>query len=328
MDKLYNKDLKMAYIDNYFGEENTKKTILFLFAKTGDVEKQYDKDVYAFNDKEIASLLLFLKRDNVDSLNRDLSILKDYVNWCTVNGKRGVYENGENRIAIFQTTEDMSKYVSIRKVKNKYLTKKEFNYLVDYLENPIDKILIQSIYEFIGGEKLHEFRNLKIEDVENAKLNNNRIKLVDLDGSKRYSTISDKLIKLLEEANEQKEYVSGNGELINRVILLTESPYIFRMINRETAIDEMAGYGGIINKLNRIKKMTGYDLITVNSIRETRVIHEVVDVMEQLKEDKMTDSIYKKALSNLEALYDVEFSITQIYSIKRKCEQVIKLKEF
>lgn len=328
-DRLYNKDLKLAYINNYFGEEDTKTTILHLFLKSSEMEKQYNKDVYAFNDKEISSLLQYLKRDNVMSLRKDVSMFKNYVNWSIVNGQRGEYENGENRFEIFQKTEDMTEYVSKRKVKNKYLTKEELNDLIDYLANPVDQAIVLALYEFIGGEQLHELRNLTIADVERAEKNNNTLELVDVDGKIRYTKVSIKLIELFKEAYRQKEYLYNNG-FSQRIEskTLAETNYIIRLVKNVRTKNEPVGYGSLINKINTIKKMTGYDFITANSLRDTRIIHEIAEVAKEKGLDKADDEVYRIALKNLQKQYDVEFGKTQDYTFRRKYEQVVKLKNF
>lgn len=325
-DRLYNKNLKLAYINNYFGEEDTKNTILFEFLKSANVEKQIDKDLYAFNDIEISNLLLYLKRDNIMSLNKSVSIYKDYVNWCIVNGQRGIYENGENRVEIFQKTENLAKYVSNRKVKNKFLTKTELNDLVDYLINPIDQAFIMCLYEFIGGEKLHELRSLKISDIDEK---NRKVKLTDVNGNIRISNISIKLIELLKETDATERYIDNNGMAKSiKGKPFNESEYIFKAIIRKDNNGEMRSYAGMLNKLNAIKKFTGYDLITTNSLKETRIIHEIVDVITEMELDTPNDEVYRIVVENIKDYYNVELSPMQVYSIKQKCEQVIKLKDF
>ncbi len=332
MDRLYNKELKLAYINNYFGEEQTKTTILHLFLKSSDIEKQYNKDVYAFNDKEITSLLQYMKRDNIMSLSKDVSMFKDYVNWCIVNGQRSEYENGENRFVIFQATEDLSNYVSKRKVKNKYLTKEELNDLIDYLANPVDQAIIIALYEFIAGEKLHELRNLTITDVENAKNNNNIIAVKDINGKQRNIQLSHRTIAIFEEAFAQKEYALNNGFSLGiGEQQLADTSYIIRFAQKnknKISDDEPVQYGSLMNKLTTVKKYTGYEFITANSLRDTRIIHEIVEVVKEMGLEKANDEVFRTAFNNIYKQYDIQFSETQKYSFRRKYEQVITLKKF
>lgn len=322
---LYNKDLKLAFINNYIGEEGTKNTILFEFLKTAKVEKQYDKDLFAFHDREIEDLLYSLARDNIMSLHKSVSIYKNYINWCIVNGQRGIYENGENRMEIFQKTEELTKYISNRKVENRFLTKDELNDLIDYLVNPIDQALMLSLYEFIGGEGLHEIRMLKLTDVNMAE---KTVRLEDSDGNIREQNISNKLIELLKDANNQKRYIGNNG-VTDRIkgTTLNQTEYIFRVMNKGQSEDAVS-YRGLISKIQNIKNFTGYDFITVNSLKESRIIHEIADVMSQLELDKPDEDTYKIATDNIYDIYGIELTYMQMYSIKQKYEHVISLKDF
>lgn len=330
--RLFNKELKMAYIENFFGEENTKNTLLYEFLKSSEIEKQYNKDLYAFNDEEISNLLLFLKRDNMSSLNKSVSVYKDYINWCILNGKRREYENGENRVAVFQKTEDISKYISNRKVRNKYLTKEELRDLVNYLNNPIDQAFVMCLYEFIAGERLHELRNLTIKDVEEAERNGNIIKLIDLDGKERFSTVSHQLIDLLKDVNKQEEYYKNNGMPMDNNIKPTQrlamSDYIFRMGYRKSTIGKIASYPALNGKMQNIREYTGYNFITPSSLRETRIMHEISDVIATLKLNEVNDTVYDIAVNNINSLYNIQLSYIQTYNIKQKYEQAIKLKDF
>lgn len=328
MDRLYNKNLKLAYIKNYDGTEQSKETIFYLLVKSANIEKQYDKDIYGFNYDEIESLLHYLKRDNVMSLHKDVSILKDYVYWCIKEGQRGIYENGENRFAVFQSTEDLNKYISKRKLKHKYLTKQELDDVIDYLVNPVDRAIVLSLYEFIGGEKLHELRVLKIEDVEKAKQNDNIIELRGIDGSVRHSKVSDKLIHILEEANEKKEYILGNGFSDHiEEHPLADTEYIIRLLKRKKSMNEPISYGSFINKINTIKKYTGYDFITASSLKDVRIIHEIADISRE-NPSAEKDEIYRAALKNISEQYDVNLGESQSYNIRRKYEQLVRLKDF
>jgi len=326
-DRLYNKELKTEYIDSFFGADSTKDIMMYEFINSANLEYQYNKDLYAFNDVEISSLLYFLKKSNMSSLNKSVSIYKDYIRWCIVNGKRGMYENGENRFEVFQATEDMKKYISNRKIRSKFLTKEELEDLTKFLINPIDQAFIMCLYEFINGAELHELRALTKEDVRRAKTNN-RLELTDLDSNKRIITISHRLLDLLEDVILQEEYVFNNGEGDLKVRKLVESPYVFRLLYRKDTINQMASYTALNGKMKSIRKYTGYNFITPNSLKETRIIHEIIDVTKDLGLSESNRKAYNMAFDNINKLYDVELSYNQKHSIKQKYRQAIQLKDF
>lgn len=328
-DRLYQPELKLAFLKNFDGEESTKSIMLYDFYKSAKIERQYNKDLYAFFDDEIDDLLLSIGSDNISSINRIVSVYKDYINWCIREGQRGKYENGENRMEIFQATKNMSKYISNKRVKNKFLTKEELDDLINYLVNPMDQAFVLAIYEFIAGEQLYELRSLRMEDVD---VENKKVKITDIDGNTRVQNISSKLVQLLQEANETKTYISKNGETdlndSRNTRKLSESGYIIRSLARKSNENEMMPYGSLSQKMVRIKKYTGYDFITANSLQDTRVIHEIMDVTNALGLSNPSNKAYKIAINNIYEQYKVQLSETQIFHIKQKCEQAIALKNF
>lgn len=204
-ERLYNGDLKLEYLESQNVDESTKKTTLFEFYNTAKIEEGYGKDIYAFNDLEIEELLKSLRRSSVISLRRTLSILNNYVKWCIVNGKRGEHENNINYVNAFIKTEsDLNKYVSNKQLSSKILNKEELNDLIHILVNPVDQAIIQCIYEFIGGEKLHELRSMKYKDID---FTNNEVILTDLNGEIRKQKISNKLLNILEDTQNTEAYI-------------------------------------------------------------------------------------------------------------------------
>lgn len=323
--KLYNKELKLAYMKNYDGAEGTKNTILYQFLRSAKIENQYEKDLYAFNDKEIDDLLYSLAWNNIMSINSSVSIYKDYINWCIVNGQRGIYENGENRMEIFQKTEDLRKYISNRKIKNRFLTKEELDDLIDSLANPIDQALILCMYEFIGGQELYELRTLKLSNVNEE---DKTVELISIDGEIRVQNISTRLIELLKDANDQKRYIENNGIAVREDGMpLNDTGYVFRVVAKGQSEDIMS-YAGVYTKINAIKRFTGYDLITPNSLKETRIMHEISDVAREIGLLDSGEDIYKRSVANIYNTYKIELSRTQMYNIKQKYEQLITLKDF
>ena len=90
----------------------------------------------------------------------------------------------------------------------------------------------------------------------------------------------------------------------------------------------MTPYGSLTQKMVRIKKYTGYDFITANSLQDTRVIHEIMDITKELGLEKPNDEVYRVAINNIYDQYKVQLSNAQLFQIKQNCEQVIQLKDF
>ena len=328
--RLYNKDVKLEYLET-IKEEGTRIPILYEFINSAKMEEELRKDIYAFNDLEIAKFLKISRRSSENSIGKTLSYLNSYVKWCISNGKRGKYENEINYIDFFSRTEtDLSKYVSNRQLVNKILNKSEFKDLVDIAINPADKALLLCLYEFIGGEELHEIRAIRMQDVG---VISNTIKLYDKDGNSRTQKISDELIELLIETNDMDVYIANNGEVSGqRGIVssqLADTNYIFKSSQRKnSASEDMMQYHALLRRLSIIKKFSDYKYITANSIRDTRIVHEVMNLTYKNKMYEPTDRVYDEVVDMIKKEYGIEISRMQVFNIKQKINQLLSIKEF
>jgi len=328
--KLFNPDVKLEYLENQTVNESTKRTMIFEFINSAKIEKQLSKDVYAFNDLEIDELLNSLRSSNVISLRKTLSILNSYVKWCIENGKRGKYENNINNIDAFVKTEgNLNKYVSNKQLSSKILAKDELSDLIHILVNPVDQAIIQCMYEFIGGEKLHELRSLKYE---NINFNKKTIILTDIDGTARKQNISNKLINILNDVKEAKMYIYNNGIMDDRGNVSERefalSNYLIRPNKTKGNDYQIISYNSILGRLRKIRQFTGYYHITSNSLKETRIIHEISDVVKERNLFEPDNLVYEEVRSRILKEYGVKISPMQEYTIKQKYNQIINIKDF
>lgn len=328
--RLYNKDVKMEFLETQILDEGTRTAISYDFYKTAKMESELNKDLYAFNDVEIDSLLKSMRRSNVISIRKSLSVFNKYVKWCISNGKRGEFENNINYMDIFIRTEtDLNKYVSNKQLAGKILNKDEFNDLINALVNPIDQSLILSLYEFIGGAELYEIRSMEMSNINKET---NEIELFNADGEIRTQKISSKLIHLLEEANELKTYLINNGEPDKREYVIekkfVESKYIFKPLLRGNNSFKIMSYHALLRRISQIGKFTGYNHITANSILETRIIHEILDETDKRELYQPNDAVYDDVVSRLNSEFNINITHMKIYSIKQKVTQLLDIKEF
>lgn len=331
-DRLFNKEVKMEYAETQILDKGTRTTVLYEFLKFSEMEEELNKDVYAFNDIEVSNLLKRMRRSNVISIRKTLSILNDYVKWCIDNGKRKEFENHINYVDVFITTEkNLNKYVSNRQLYNKILNREEFEDLLNIPINPSDQALLLCLYELIGGEELHELRSIEMKNINKET---NIIKLTDKDGNIRESKISNKLISLLEDTDspEIQAYIPNNGEPNTRGLIVERpfaaSNYVFKPVKKGKNDYEMISYQATLSRLKMIKNFSDYSHITANSLRETRIIHEVLDLTTERELYEPTDEIFIEVAEKIKEEYQVELSRMQIYSIKQKMKQIVSIKEF
>lgn len=331
-DRLYNNQVKLEYMETQIKDKGTRITALHEFLKIAEIEKELNKDISNFNDIEIANTLKIMRRSNVLSIRKTLSILNDYVQWCIINGKRGKLENNINYVSLFIKTEtNLNKYVSNRQLYNKILNKEEFEDLLSVPVNASDQAILLCLYEFIGGEELYELRSLEMKNINKET---NTVKLLNKNGETRISKISDRLIKLLEDVDDpdMQMYIQNNGEEDARGWVVekayAESHYILKTTKHGDNDHQMMPYSSVLNRLKMIKNFIDYKHITANSIRETRIIHEVLELTAQKGLYEPTDDVYDEVANMLKIEYDINLSHMQLYNIKQKLTQITNIKDF
>lgn len=328
--KLYNPELKIAYLKDYEGTEGSKRGIYFDFVNSGKIESQYDKDLYAFNDIEVSNLLRSIGFSSDMAMRRTLSNYKTYVDWCISNGQRGKYESGVNYIEIFQNKADLTRYISNRKIRNKILSKSEIEDVIDALVNPVDKALIYSFYNLIGGKAAYEIRSLKKNDIDAT---NRIVKLTSEDGGVRYLKPDERLLNLLLSAAEQEKYVIGNDEISWEgknlgLYDLNYTDYVFRQVYDSRVSDGMMSYTTLNQKFQSIKKYTGYDFISPKSIKNSRLIHEVIDITEKKGIYIANKEVFDELNMVLKEKFNTQLSSMQLYNLEKLYYKVIDIKEF
>lgn len=325
-DDLYNPDLKFRFLEeNYPNKPETQLTIIYNFIKAARVEKIYDKDLCTFNTEEINELVESLGYTTENTIRATLSYFSTYVNWCMLHSMRGDYETGINDFEIFVNTQDLSKFTSRIKNKNRYITKEEMDYALEALNNPIDQAILLGIYEGICGEELYELRTLKKEGSINFETN--QVTLVDKDGSKRVKTISNKLKEILKDAIKQEEYLVGNGENANvrsKKRKLVKSDYIIRPIVKGENHYEIMTYSGINARFKTIKEYAGLEYVTPQSVMDSGMINRVIELTKEHKFKKTTDEIFKI----LQQPDEYNLSPMQLHNFKKKFKLATELKKF
>ncbi|MGJ0846561.1 hypothetical protein ACR77J_07725 [Tissierella praeacuta] len=322
--KLYNPDLKIKFLEsNYPSNENTKRSILFMFRKSAASERVFGKDLCVLNQEEILDLARRLDYKTLGTMESAFSYFASYTDWCIANGLRGSYDSQINDIALFAATQDLSKFLPRIKVKNRYLIKSEVYDLVDNLVNHQDKAYILGIYEGIGGEEMHELRSLKLEDID---LNTNLAILTNLDGSRRIKKISDKLKNIFIYANSQEEYLQSNGQslTVKRGRRLSESPYILKTMYREASEGMMMGYGTFSQKMVKIRTYIDYKFISIVSIADSGAINRVIELMNEQGLSEPTREIFDIVGSKSE--YNLPRN--SLYKLIDKYKIATKLKDF
>lgn len=331
---LYNYEIKNEFLNSHYNDANTRISAYYEFRSIAGKERELNKDVFAFNNNELRSLVQTIDRTSVSALSKTLSILNTYVNWAMLNGKRGAYENGINFVQSFSLAQvDLKEFVSNRKLYLSILDKNEMEDFLNILVNPMDRAIILCFYNFVGGKEMYEIRSLTTDSID---IENNTLLLrtdEENPDKVRVQPVSKRLIDELVLASKTHKYYRDDGEdwEIGKdsfpYLELIENEYIFRPIKRrESYSSGMFTLSGFTNKIKNIKKEADLKYITPTSIRDTRIIHEISDETKKRGLNFPNKDVYEKVKDMLEKDYNYILSHMQFYSIRQKTQQVLEIK--
>lgn len=192
----FNEERKMTYFQYLEGiKENSTKCIGYIFARVSKTEEVWEKDVCDFTVDEIYKLLPTFNSCSVNALNKNVSILRLYTEWCCQNKLSKDNINHFNEIDKSQLQPYVNKITSILP------TKEEISDIVASLANASDKFLIQALYEGVKDETIGEFFYIPIASIDPDK------RIITFASGKQ-KIMSKKLYYLAIESSEEEKYLS------------------------------------------------------------------------------------------------------------------------
>lgn len=158
--ELYNSEIKAHFLEDYDIQTNSKRAYFNNFKIASKIEKEKKKDLYEMTDDEVEEVLAISMKNSYFALSSMISNFRNYVNWCD-----GIYT--ERAIPLFAET-------STRKLVEKYIAHSRLDFYtrdevmdgLSKLDNPLDRFLILSVFEGIGGQKYSEIANMRLEHLK------------------------------------------------------------------------------------------------------------------------------------------------------------------
>jgi integrase len=265
---LYNRDLKQMFISTY--DESTQKSLIFIFNKSASLEYSLGKDIYEFNRDDFNSLFMLFDSSSRASVASRFSIIGKYVDFTI---EQGFLKTGINLVKNFTGEEYYKKYVSKVAERKKFLSKEQFEDLLDFCVNDQDRAVFALLYEGARGRQeeensLEELINLRIED---CNFDNNEIVLTRNDNSTRVIKVSDTTMEILKFANAQEKFIRKNGEVEDWLKIRKNDKmnlYQNGCILKPTRKGDFGKVTKqiITQRITTIKKLYGNRFITVNNI--------------------------------------------------------------
>lgn len=209
-DKLYNSELKKAFIEQYTSLDS-KLTIYWQLLKIAETEFDKNKDLFDMDFNEIFELLEGIECSSVNSAINHINTYKRYIQYCQDRGYT-------NRNALAETEDPLSEIAQqvVADFKNqRYTREKLMTEMVDELTNYTDGALLLALFEGIKGKGFSELLTLRMTEENFKELEDGRFKvhLYEAETHKeRDVIISRELYRLLDLANKQTAYRTNNKD--------------------------------------------------------------------------------------------------------------------
>lgn len=264
---MYNKELKMQYIENNKDRNLTlEKNMIRFFNSIEKYEEYLNKDLSCFTMEEILDYYKSLGITSLESLMVMNSQFKLYTSYC--QGK-GIVNDGQNHYMELTTDLFMS-CVNTALVNKKIITREQLISLAREQENPGDRFLLYALFEGIGGKRLIEISSF---EKENIQKNKKAVKLC----TGRVVSVTDEFIESVEEACEEYTYYTRNKDF--DIIERKFKPYDNRPFKSlANAVKDDDRYQQIYGRIQRIKKENNDSpAITIAGLQESGRIQMIKD---------------------------------------------------
>lgn len=201
---MFNKDIKQRFVD-YYSKLNVihPYRLLAIFASSELFEAALNKDLCNFTKNELKEFYIYKNAKSLNSLQVTNSLIRSYINWCIEQGLSIDNQNHADEVLIT----DLRSYLNKDVFKNKYITHDELLQYQAELDNPMDKFILQALFEGIKGKTYCELNELSLSDIDR---DNNIVHLC----TGRSLNISDRLIDLALESAETYQYYPPFGEKV------------------------------------------------------------------------------------------------------------------
>lgn len=201
-------DNKVAYLNDSYDNEKTQLTYYRLFKLFMDLEEIKNKDIALFNREELLQAISAIPTYSKRTINQIDSTLNNYIDWAC---KRGINPTSINPMQSISVKEHLEKNINTKVLSQKFITKEDLKQLRDKVESGSDTVLnaqdfICVVFPFYGiyGRDCCEMINLRNEDVQ---LIDKIITVKNEDDSERVIKADSFLIDLIEEAQQEVEYI-------------------------------------------------------------------------------------------------------------------------
>ena len=261
---MYNEERKREFLAIKSEKAITGGNLERGFKDAEKFEERKGKDLCDWNSKDILEFYKYIGTENVQSLIVLHNAFLEYTKWCMVNGLVKDNQNHFEEVG----NQDLCECVDLYRLNKRIISREELLDAINGLPNYCDKFIFLGLFEGIPA-KGDVLVNVKLSDLNGYILhlsNGNDLK------------ISDELVHIMHQANEEKSYQSLSGR------------HEYDYLPKETIIrslDPTKLRGSTVNptllvgsRLRKCSKFMGYDF-TMKNLVESGRIHYIKKLMEE-----------------------------------------------
>ena len=278
----------MDFLGQYDNEDSAK-TMGYLFKKVYLTEVTLDKDLYDFNLMEIEDVIRSMNPKSFTVAANHVSSIGVYISWAIKNNYR---LNNINPLSGMGT--EWTKTLVNENIKL-YISKDELDEMVSHLVNYQDKIIPVLIFHGVYGNQASELRNLKLSDINQET---GETRLYDVKKGERTIYLPADVIELAKKAHYEVEYQSKNGlsqSTKSGSTELTESDYVLKSAKRGAKLtDNMVSQLTVIKRVKFALEYMGYNDMTLKTISRSGMIYMAYKLMRESGKNEIDSEILNK----------------------------------
>lgn len=268
---MYNQELKLQYIKEKKSMSVLPSSYLECqFNKVSKYEEELGKDLHDFTVYEIIEYYKTLNISSLEVLAVLNSHLSLYTQWCLQQSLIVDNQNHYDEISLEQLKGCLNKVL----IEKKIVSREQVIDWCEQLPNAKDQVVMLGLFEGLKNKDFADFVNLRPGDV-----NGNKLKLID----GREITVSDKLIKYIEDSIDEHVYYSSSGNQTKTMPLVDKGYVIKDYPNTKEGTSAFAKGRIIYNGIARSLKYVGaLSYMSANSIHESGKIWMIKERSKEL----------------------------------------------
>lgn len=289
-------EIKQEYLNSK--PTGTAESDAFVLREFDDYEALVSKQVYNLSIPELNEMLASLRNTSKRVVQKNKSILTNYIDFCV--GKKLV-PHMENRAKYI----DVENFVAKQALINKFVSKEKLREYQKLIYNEQDQLLLWLLFIGVRGRTvedgtMEEVINLTIDDVNEKE---NTLILRQNDGKFRIlDGVDNFIIKLIKDTYEQEFYTENNGEITKnpripdpRQIKINREGEFSRYIFRIPGKDKYENFSASLlnSRMRKIQEICDNKYLTWTSIYMSGMLQMALDIYQEKGEvtDRDFDNI-------------------------------------